>query len=229
MKAGPIRRNLARLPLLCIPVLIDGLCLSVLPARGAAVSGLSVRQTAASVKMVQADAMEASKNSKGARLISGFESIAADYDAFILDQFGVMHNGVEALPGATECYSKLVAAGKKLVILSNTSRRAGNAQGKLPAMGFDPAALSGFVSSGEEAYKHIQQHLQGKTCLFFTWEREASEPGASFLEGLDVTAAPAATADFILCQGTEIISTGVSSPFETTNFIHSADLSKYVC
>ena len=37
-----------------------------------------------------------------------------------------------------------------------------------------------------------------------TWEREANEPGASFLEGLDVRAAPAHSADFVLCHGTEV-------------------------
>jgi hypothetical protein len=30
---------------------------------------------------------------------SGFESIATKYDGFILDQYGVMHNGAVALPG----------------------------------------------------------------------------------------------------------------------------------
>lgn len=94
------------------------------------------------------------------QLIPGFESIASQYDGFILDQFGVMHNGVVALPGAAECYKALAAGGKKIVILSNTSRRAANAQSKLPGMGFDPAALSGFVSSGEEAYQYISTHLQ---------------------------------------------------------------------
>ena len=33
-------------------------------------------------------------------LIEGFESIAEKYDGFILDQYGVMHNGEVALPGA---------------------------------------------------------------------------------------------------------------------------------
>lgn len=139
-----------------------------------------------------------------AKLIPGFESIVSRYDGFILDQFGVMHNGVMALPGAADCYRKLAADGKKIVILSNTSRRAANAQSKLPGMGFDPAALSGFVSSGEEAYQYISAHLKGKTCLFMTWEREANEPGASFLAGLDVRAAPSESADFVLCQGTEV-------------------------
>ena len=45
----------------------------------------------------------AARPHNGARLISGFESIASQYDGFILDQFGVMHNGVVALPGAAEC------------------------------------------------------------------------------------------------------------------------------
>ena len=57
-------------------------------------------------------------------VVAGFESLADRYDGFILDQFGVMHNGVVALPGAQECFEKLAKAGKKLVILSNTSRRA---------------------------------------------------------------------------------------------------------
>jgi ribonucleotide monophosphatase NagD (HAD superfamily) len=168
----------------------------------------------------------AARPRNGARLIAGFESIASQYDGFILDQFGVMHNGVVALPGAAECYKKLAASGKKLVILSNTSRRAANAQSKLPGMGFDPSALSGFVSSGEEAYQYIQKHLQGKTCLFMTWEREAAEPGASFLEGLDVRAAPARNADFILCHGTEVISTG-DDMVTPTGFMNSGDLGPY--
>ena len=157
---------------------------------------------------------------------ASFSTLASRYDAFILDQFGVMHNGVVALRGAAECYKKLAENGKKLVILSNTSRRAANAQSKLPDMGFDPNALSGFVSSGEEAYQYIQKHLQGKSCLFMTWEREATEPGASFLEGLDVHAAPAGSADFILCHGTEVISTG-DKMVTPTAFKNSGDLGPY--
>eukprot|EP00802_Teleaulax_amphioxeia_P020812 Tamp_21112.p1 GENE.Tamp_21112~~Tamp_21112.p1 ORF type:complete len:359 (-),score=58.45 Tamp_21112:87-1034(-) len=161
-----------------------------------------------------------------ASLVAGFESIADRYDGFILDQFGVMHNGVVALPGAQECFQKLAKAGKKLVILSNTSRRAANAQGKLPGMGFDTEALSGFVTSGEEAYLHIEAHHQGHKCLFFTWEREETEPDSSFLAGLDVGACSVADADFILCHGTEVISTG-DGKAQRTNFLHSGDIAPY--
>ena len=93
-------------------------------------------------------------------------------------------------------------------------------------MGFDPAKLSGFVSSGEEAFRHIQEHHSGQRCLFFTWERELNEPGASFLEGLDVSSASAASADFILCQGTEVISNG--DAVVKTGFLHSGDITPYL-
>ena len=93
-------------------------------------------------------------------------------------------------------------------------------------MGFDPAALSGFVSSGEETYRHIQARHQGQKCLFFTWEREETEPDSSFLAGMDVDACTVEAADFILCHGTEVISTGDGKP-QHTNFIHSGDIGPY--
>ena len=45
------------------------------------------------------------------------------YDGFIFDQFGVMHNGAVALEGAPALVDRLAAAGKKLGILSNSSKR----------------------------------------------------------------------------------------------------------
>jgi len=50
-----------------------------------------------------------------------FADIANQYDAFILDQFGVLHNGVAALEGAIETVEYLLEKKKKLIILSNTS------------------------------------------------------------------------------------------------------------
>ena len=42
-------------------------------------------------------------------LIAGFGSLVDQYDGFILDQFGVMHNGVVALPGAEVCVCAFLA------------------------------------------------------------------------------------------------------------------------
>jgi hypothetical protein len=97
----------------------------------------------------------------------------------------------------------LIAAKKKIVILSNTSRRAKDAKGKLPGFGFDLELITGLVCSGEEAWKHIQSEFGGKRCTWLTWEREeeAKGKGDGFLDGLDVTTADVEDADFILCHG----------------------------
>ena len=85
-------------------------------------------------------------------LSSKREPKCSRYDAFLLDQFGVLHDGTNAISGAVDCFAQLVAQNKKCVILSNTSRRGGAGAVKLKKMGFAADALSGFVASGELAY-----------------------------------------------------------------------------
>jgi len=61
-----------------------------------------------------------------------FKTIIPLYDAFILDQFGVMHNGKNALPGATEAVDMIYSQNKKLIILSNSSAGSKDTIEKLP-------------------------------------------------------------------------------------------------
>lgn len=85
------------------------------------------------------------------------QEIAHQYDGFILDQYGVMHNGQSALPGAVDCVKQLSALGKKLCILSNTSSPSQTALAKLPRLGFDPSLFVTAVTSGEEASRFIRE------------------------------------------------------------------------
>ena len=135
------------------------------------------------------------------------------YDAFILDQFGVMHNGVRALDGAIDLVEYLVQKKKRLIILSNTSSPSEKALLKLPKLGFDRNLFIGAVTSGEEASKHIRQTYGGSSrALMFTWDtsdvnnpRLTSMPQA-FLDhcgGLQV-ASTVEEADFLLLHGSEV-------------------------
>ena len=45
------------------------------------------------------------------------------YDFFILDQWGVMHDGHKGYKHAINAVNKLILEGKKLIIISNTSKR----------------------------------------------------------------------------------------------------------
>lgn len=98
----------------------------------------------------------------------------------------VLHDGVKPYPGAIEAVSQLAAAGVRLLIISNSSRRSAGALGNLARLGFDPACFHGVVTSGEVAHAHLTQRPDawwqglGTRCLHFTW----GQRGAISLEGL---------------------------------------------
>lgn len=70
--------------------------------------------------------------------LASLPALAERYDAFLLDQFGVIHDGADAFPGAVEAVSFLLAQGKRIVIISNSSRRKGDTAARLRRMGFGP-------------------------------------------------------------------------------------------
>ena len=59
-----------------------------------------------------------------ARIVAGLAEVASPYDAFILDLWGVVHDGVNVFPGVIDALARLRRAGKRLVFLSNAPRRA---------------------------------------------------------------------------------------------------------
>ena len=56
------------------------------------------------------------------RFLTGFAQIASDYDGFVLDLWGVIHDGVNAFPYAVDCLVHLRDAGKRTLLLTNASR-----------------------------------------------------------------------------------------------------------
>ncbi|KAJ8614521.1 hypothetical protein CTAYLR_000800 [Chrysophaeum taylorii] len=55
--------------------------------------------------------------------LADFKDVWGRYDAFLLDQFGVVHDGKRCYVGSAECVRFLQAAGKRVVVLSNSSKR----------------------------------------------------------------------------------------------------------
>jgi HAD superfamily hydrolase (TIGR01459 family) len=84
--------------------------------------------------------------------IDGLASLAGDYDGFIVDLWGTVHNGVAPLPGAIDCLENLKATGKPVLILSNAPRRADNVAERMQAMGISEACYDAVLSSGEAAH-----------------------------------------------------------------------------
>src|SRR3546814_12878452 len=86
-----------------------------------------------------------------APLVAGLGALAPRYDVFLLDQFGVLHDGTTAYPGAIDCLEALQAAGKRSIVLSNSGQRSAPNRERLARLGVPPGLYEDLVTSGEVA------------------------------------------------------------------------------
>jgi HAD superfamily hydrolase (TIGR01459 family) len=91
------------------------------------------------------------------RIIDGIGELVPNYDGFILDIWGVLHDGSKPFPGVIEALEKLKAAGKRTVVLSNAPRRAEMVASRLAEIGVPRALYDQVHSSGEEAWGHLSR------------------------------------------------------------------------
>lgn len=101
-------------------------------------------------------------------------ALAPMYDGFILDQWGVLHDGTRPYPGAADCLKRLREAGKRIVVLSNSGRREADNLQLMAAMGFDVGLIDRLISGGEQARRALQTRSDpfhralGQRCYAFT-------------------------------------------------------------
>ena len=81
--------------------------------------------------------------------LSGFAPLAGRYDGFILDLWGVIHDGVKAFPDAVECLKRLRATGKPALLLSNVPRPNVPVQAMMRGMGIADDLYADLLTSGE--------------------------------------------------------------------------------
>jgi HAD superfamily hydrolase (TIGR01459 family) len=79
--------------------------------------------------------------------------IAANYDAFIIDLWGVMHDGTALYPGAAEALASLK---KPVVFLSNAPRQSTKAQDILDKLGVKRTYYKALVTSGQIAHDRLK-------------------------------------------------------------------------
>ena len=85
------------------------------------------------------------------RFLTGLAPLAADCDALLLDQWGVLHDGHQAYAGAVEALQQWRAAGKAVLLLSHTARRGSDNLQLLQRLGFAGDLFDGVVSAGDDA------------------------------------------------------------------------------
>lgn len=89
-------------------------------------------------------------------LLNGVRQIADSYDGFILDLWGVVHDGDKPLPGVIDCLTQLRAHNKHIVILSNAPRRADDVKSRLDEIGIPRGLYHAVMTSGEETWQHLK-------------------------------------------------------------------------
>jgi len=137
------------------------------------------------------------------RYSSGVSTLAPYYDGFILDLWGVIHDGVAPMPGAIDCLYRLVGAGKRIALLSNAPRRADDVVRRITLIGVPTDTYHCVMSSGEEAWQYLYRRDDpfyaslGRRCLHICSERDLE-----IREGLGLEfVATAEEAEFILNTG----------------------------
>ena len=137
------------------------------------------------------------------QFLSGFAPLAARYDGFIVDLWGVVHDGVTPYEGAVDCLEHLRAVGKPAVLLSNAPRRAAVAQEGMREMGIPDALYTGILTSGEVTHRMLFERTDpwfaalGRRMFHLGPDRDRN-----IYEGLDlVPVEDPAGADFVLNTG----------------------------
>lgn len=90
------------------------------------------------------------------RHLDGFGALAEGYDGFIIDLWGVIHDGVTPYAGARDCLLRLAEAGKPAVLLSNAPRRAAIAREGMRSMGIEDGLYTAIMTSGEAVHEALR-------------------------------------------------------------------------
>ena len=134
------------------------------------------------------------------RAIESILEVAKRYDAIILDQWGVLHDGSEPYPGAVTALEALRRAGARLAVLSNSGKRASENEARIAAMGFAPGLFDQIMTSGEALWQDVRSGRVPERNYFFV--ERAHGDANSWAGGLDVTICDVPeTAEAILIMG----------------------------
>lgn len=143
---------------------------------------------------------------KEPEFINGLSKVTDKYSCYIIDLWGVLHDGITAYPKALETLKNLKEAGKKIVLLSNAPRRSFKAKAVLDELGFKQEYYDEVITSGEITFNYIKNSDLGKKYFYIGPEKDRN-----ILDGLELEeVSKARQADYAIVTGFD----GFHSTFE---------------
>ena len=118
------------------------------------------------------------------------------YDTFVIDLWGVIHNGIKLNDKALEAVDQLNKKSKKIVFLSNAPRPSTKVVDFLLSMNMNKKYLSNVMTSGEAAMHAINKNKFGKKFFHLGPPRDTA-----IFEKVKENKTTIDSCEFILCTG----------------------------
>ena len=146
--------------------------------------------------------------------VKGIEAISENYDAMLVDAWGVLHDGVSCYAGVKRCLQHLSRLDKPVIVLSNAARRHDPIARELLQLGISSELYHSVLSSGELAWHALNSGSIpgefGEAGYYFGPERSQS-----LCTGLPVSWVDSLErADFVLNTGAP-----VGNPPDTSDLV----------
>ena len=132
--------------------------------------------------------------------LDSLAEIASDFDAIILDQWGVLHDGTVPYPGVIAAVRSLQAGGVRLGVLSNSGKRSAPNVARIAEKGFAPDLWDVVMTSGEALWRDFASgSITGTRCFVLAAQ---PEDAARWAEGLSIALVPdIADAEAVIIMG----------------------------
>ncbi len=130
------------------------------------------------------------------KLIKGLRQIQSKYDAFFIDLWGVIHNGVNLYPEAIDVLENLNKLNKRFVLISNAPRPSKSVERYLINLKMDKVFLKNLFTSGEATLQTLKNNVYGKKFYHLGPKKDID-----LIRGLEKNQTTLNKCDFILCTG----------------------------
>jgi HAD superfamily hydrolase (TIGR01459 family) len=128
-------------------------------------------------------------------ILSSITELPSTCEAWIVDVWGVMHNGARAYAAASEACRRFRRGGGIVVLLSNAPRPFRAVEHQLAALGVDPQSYDGGLTSGDVT-RGLLEAWSGRSLLHIGPERDKG-----LFEGLTARLSTPDAAEAIVCSG----------------------------
>ena len=128
-------------------------------------------------------------------VLGSIGELGKSYSAWLVDIWGVMHNGVRAFPPAVEATRRYREQGGIVILLSNSPRPSEPLQRQLTSLGVSEESYDATVSSGDLTRHELAKH-EGARIFHLGPERDLP-----IFKDLDLTRVDAKDAELVVCTG----------------------------